>query len=240
MLGSYENQGIDIELYWIHVGFTHFYVYMSNILLLNYLIAIMSTTYASMLESGSFMFKVNLYNYCERYLIAFRNDAYGELAIHTAPINILTVLVQIAALMLPEKFMRILCKYFSFGMYWLENIIFILIFIGFELLLVLPVYVKNIPLMAWASMGLFTKAFNAAIWVFAGIPITLFIVASDVYNYVKILSMLEGCKGHQGIRDELEEEEASEDIILKAYQEARNTAIEMYKEIVTNLKKKKA
>lgn len=190
MLGTYLNQGINIELYWIHVAFTHFYVYMSNILLLNYLIAIMSTTYESLLESGSFMFKVNLYNYCERYLIAFRNDAYGELAIHTAPINILTVLVQIAALLLPEKFMRMFCKYFSFGMYWLENIIFIICFIVFELLLVLPVYIKNIPLVGWASMGLFTKAFNAAIWVFAGIPITLYIVASDVYNYVNILRML--------------------------------------------------
>jgi len=144
MLGTYLNQGIDIELYWIHVAFTHFYVYMSNILLLNYLIAIMSTTYESLLESGSFMFKVNLYN----------------------------------------------CKYFSFGMYWLENIIFIICFIVFELLLVLPVYIKNIPLVGWASMGLFTKAFNAAIWVFAGIPITLYIVASDVYNYVNILRML--------------------------------------------------
>lgn len=69
------------------------YVYMSNILLLNYLIAIMSTTYSAMLESGSFMFKVNLYNYCERYLIAFGNKGYGELAIHTAPISMLTVVV---------------------------------------------------------------------------------------------------------------------------------------------------
>jgi hypothetical protein len=38
----------------------------------------------------------------------------------------------------------------------------------------------------------------------------------------------------------LGEEEVSENIILAAYQEARQTAIEMYVEIVKNLKKKKA
>jgi hypothetical protein len=119
------------------------YVYMSFILLLNYLIAIMSTTYAAMLESGSFMFKVNLYNYCERYLVAFENKGYGELAIHTAPINSLTVVVQLAAFMTPPRFMPYVCKYFSLMMYWLENVAFILMFVVVELLLVIPVYVKN-------------------------------------------------------------------------------------------------
>lgn len=86
------------------------------------------------------------------------------------------------------------CKYFSFVMYWLENVIFILLFILFELLLVLPVYVKNILQIAWASMGLFTKVFNTAIWLFAGIPISIFIAARDVINIVNILRMLEGCR----------------------------------------------
>jgi len=92
---------------------------MSNILLLNYLIAIMSTTYGAMLESGSFMYKVNLYNYCERYLIAFNNRAYGELALHAAPISVLTTPVMILALILPEKFMVYISTYYSYFMHWL-------------------------------------------------------------------------------------------------------------------------
>lgn len=91
LLGGYLNIGIGKDLYWVHVILTIFYVYMTNVILFNYLIAIMTTTYGAMLESGSFMYKVNLFNYCERYLVAFENDAYGELALHSAPINILVI-----------------------------------------------------------------------------------------------------------------------------------------------------
>ena len=39
---------------WIHV-------FLSNILLLNYLIAILSQSYADMLDKGKFLYKVYLY-----------------------------------------------------------------------------------------------------------------------------------------------------------------------------------
>lgn len=48
-----------------------FHVFFSNILLLNYLIAILSTTYENMKQTGIFRYKVNLYQYCEKYLVAF-------------------------------------------------------------------------------------------------------------------------------------------------------------------------
>jgi hypothetical protein len=43
------------------------HVFISNILLLNYLIAILTTTYEKMKQTGVFKYKVNLYMYCERY-----------------------------------------------------------------------------------------------------------------------------------------------------------------------------
>jgi hypothetical protein len=91
LLGGYSNIGIGLKLYNLHIIVNIFYVYMSNILLLNYLIAIMSTTYGNMMDSGIFMYKVNLYNYCERYLTAFKNSYYSEFVLHTAPINVLIV-----------------------------------------------------------------------------------------------------------------------------------------------------
>lgn len=54
-----------------HSVLTIFTVFFSNILLLNYLVAILSTTYDNMKESGIFRYKVNLYQYCERFIIAF-------------------------------------------------------------------------------------------------------------------------------------------------------------------------
>lgn len=105
--------------------------------------------------------------------------------------------------MTPPKFMPYVCKYFSLMMYWLENVIFILMFVVVELLLVIPVYIKNLLQIAWASIGLFTTALNVAIWVFGGIPLTIFIALRDVFNLVNILRMHEGCRTFQGMTDEL-------------------------------------
>lgn len=44
-----------------------FHVFLSNVLLLNFLIAILSTTYDNMKQSGIFKYKKNLFYYCERF-----------------------------------------------------------------------------------------------------------------------------------------------------------------------------
>lgn len=63
------------------------------VLLLNFMIAILSNTYATMLESGSFKYKCSLFEYCERYIIAFQEidknlGGYGELVVHPPVINV--------------------------------------------------------------------------------------------------------------------------------------------------------
>lgn len=49
-----------------------FHMLIAFVLLLNFMIAILSNTYATMLESGSFKYKCSLFEYCERYIIAFQ------------------------------------------------------------------------------------------------------------------------------------------------------------------------
>lgn len=61
---QYKQMG-DYEL--THSILLMSHVFLSNILLLNYLIAILSTTYEKMKQTGIFQYKVNLYLYCERY-----------------------------------------------------------------------------------------------------------------------------------------------------------------------------
>jgi hypothetical protein len=79
-------------------------------------------------------------------------------------------------------------------MYWLENIIFIILFIFAEIVMVVPVYFKNIFQVAWASMGLFTTIFNVSFWIFGGLFICIYIAGRDVINFVNILRMHEGCR----------------------------------------------
>jgi hypothetical protein len=65
---DYKNMGkyelTHMLLLWIHI-------FAGNIILFNYLIAILSTTYSNMLEYGTFAYKVKLYQYCLRYITAF-------------------------------------------------------------------------------------------------------------------------------------------------------------------------
>ena len=67
------------------------HIYIGNIVILNYLIAILSQSYCDILESGTFLYKVNLYMYCERYIVAMETPAYAELVKHPAPACILNL-----------------------------------------------------------------------------------------------------------------------------------------------------
>ena len=60
LMGGYTYKGFgDQEM--LHMYMLWIHVFMSNILLLNYLIAILSQSYADMLDKGKFLYKVYLY-----------------------------------------------------------------------------------------------------------------------------------------------------------------------------------
>jgi hypothetical protein len=69
--------------------------------MLNFMIAILSTTYGNMLEMGSFSYKCKLYEYCERYMLAFSDQNYGELVVHPPPLNMFSVGMLPFALLIP-------------------------------------------------------------------------------------------------------------------------------------------
>jgi len=62
-----------------------------NVLMVNYLVAILSKTYEEMLAYGSFLYKVKKFQYCQRYQVAFaqENAAYSQLVIHPGPMAFL-------------------------------------------------------------------------------------------------------------------------------------------------------
>lgn len=79
MLGAYDYTGTKdgfqemIYTFWLLI-----HLFMANILLLNFLIAILSSTYGDMLESGKFQYKRAKFTYCERYMIALKEpNGYG-------------------------------------------------------------------------------------------------------------------------------------------------------------------
>ena len=60
LMGSYSYKGFG-EYEMMHMLAIWLHIFLSNILLLNYLIAILSQSYADMLDKGRFLYKVYLY-----------------------------------------------------------------------------------------------------------------------------------------------------------------------------------
>ena len=56
---AYDYLGMKPEYEFPHMIIVIFVVYILNVVLVNFLVAIMSTTYSIMTETGSFLFKVN-------------------------------------------------------------------------------------------------------------------------------------------------------------------------------------
>jgi len=208
---------------------------MSNVLLLNYLIAILSQTYSVMEESGSFNYKVNLYQYCERYIIAFKSEAYGQFVLQPAPLCLLNFPLVLISL-IPKRFMVTPTIYFSWFMYWLENIVYLIFFILYEIVLIPLVYVKNIFVIMWASLGFFTTVFNTCFWIFTGLFYCVVMAVRDVYYFLKIMTMMDGCRSAGNWVDELAKEPIEKELEIRVFNEARETVIEQYMEIKKQLR----
>jgi hypothetical protein len=68
------------------------HLYLANIFLLNYLVAILGSVYGEMGEKGAFYYKYYKYKYIERYAVAFKDiHGYYEFIIHPPPINLFLV-----------------------------------------------------------------------------------------------------------------------------------------------------
>lgn len=91
-LAVYSYKGMESKEV-VHSVLLIFHVFLTNVLLFNYLIAILSTTYENMQQSGIFKYKVNLYQYCERYMNAFEEGDMGELVQHPPQVSALSVVL---------------------------------------------------------------------------------------------------------------------------------------------------
>lgn len=168
------------------------HVFFSNVLLLNYLIAILSTTYENMKETGIFKYKVNLYQYCERFQTAFADRSYGEIILHPPPLSYLS------ATMIPFLVSPFLMKYVSKGysylLFWIENLVFIGIFLGFECAIFPIAYLKVWINIIRNSIGTIKTIMNCILMAVVGLPVMFFIFMRDLYYLMKILCYHNGCR----------------------------------------------
>ena len=94
MMGAY-NWITDVNSTFmdlLHTGAMIMHIYLANIFMLNYLVAILADVFGELQEQAAFSFNSNSYMFIERYNIAFQDDqGYYELVLHPPPINIMLV-----------------------------------------------------------------------------------------------------------------------------------------------------
>ena len=242
MLGGYAYSGVkdDEILYsWVII----FHIFVINILMLNYMIAILSMTYGAMLESGSFLYKCALYEYCERYMIAFQEERLGEFVIHSPPVNLMC-LIMLPFTIIPDSIvdgvvvssvMSRIAYAFSIFNFWLENIFFIIYFIVYEIVLMPFVFFLTFFNIMYSTHGLFTTAFNVIKWAIFGFIYLLYLLLNDTRMLIQILAKHKGCKESDPKNDKQKIDETHIDNDLNkqimVFNDVRTTVIQMYLDI---------
>lgn len=118
-------------------------------------------------------------------MIAFSDKSYGEMVLHPPPLSYLTILM-IFFTPLPRAMVYI-SKFFSYLMFWIENLFFILGFLGFEMLIVPLAYIKIWFNIVKNSIGILRRLANCIGWAIVGLPMMMFIVFRDLAYIIKIL-----------------------------------------------------
>jgi len=179
---SYEIQeeyGISYSI------FTVTHVFIINIFLLNYLVAILSMVYNEMHERGEFSFKSNKYMFIEKYKIAMEDKTgYAQLVIYPPPLNFFSLFIMPFTLS-KGNMLRMSSGYQKF-IYWVENFFFSIAFLFYEFLFLPFIYLKVfynvIKLSSWDNLMIVFF-----IWLIAGPFFLLFNIVVDFYNFMKIL-----------------------------------------------------
>jgi len=163
-------------------------------------------------------------------MIAFDNRYFGEMILHPPPLSYLSAIMLIT---LPcKKVSANIGVKFSKFMFWIENIVFIGIFIVIEFFVAFPTYLKIWFNILKSSVGVFGTLINCVIWACLGIPWVLLISFKDTYYLIKIL------KYHDGCRSKTEEESLKETPVetrIRVYNETRMTVISVYKWLRKNI-----
>lgn len=161
------------------------HVFLSNIFLMNYLIAILSTVYTIMREEGEFSYKKKKYQFIEKYSIPLLDKhGYAELVIHPPPFNAFTIFLTPFAV--HRKAMKAVGGCFGKVIYWVENFFYIIGFFIYEWILVPFIFLKvffNIIRLAGILMFLPLLL----VWILVGPFLLIFDVLKDTGYFIATL-----------------------------------------------------
>mmetsp|Transcript_45393 Transcript_45393/g.33176 ORF Transcript_45393/g.33176 Transcript_45393/m.33176 type:complete len:312 (+) Transcript_45393:2391-3326(+) len=159
--------------------------FFSNIFLLNFLVAILSSVYEIMLNEGEFEYKKCKYEFIEKYSVAMLDqNGYSELVVHPAPLNAFTFFILPFAV--KPSFMKKAAAVFSKFIFWFENSLFIFLFFLYELVLCPLIYLRVVYNVAKLSTFLSFLPLEL-FWLLIGPFYLVYVIFRDIFYLVKIL-----------------------------------------------------
>lgn len=218
MLGNYSEMTLPRNDT-LHTSLRMIHIVISNVFLVNFLIAILSSAYEYMREMGEFEYKTIKYSYIEKYQIPkLDKKGFAELVIHPAPLSIFTlILLPFAAV--PNSFYE-KAELFSKLMFWLDNLVIVLIFIIYSILLIPLIFLRMLYNL-FRSMKIYLFVPFAIFWIIFGLLFLPLYVCRDVTYLFKILCNYS------------DQEDNSND---KVKEEARQDRIVIYNEVIDVMK----
>eukprot|EP01022_Parablepharisma_sp_SALTPOND_P028745 TRINITY_DN71617_c1_g1_i1.p1 TRINITY_DN71617_c1_g1~~TRINITY_DN71617_c1_g1_i1.p1 ORF type:complete len:856 (+),score=72.73 TRINITY_DN71617_c1_g1_i1:1335-3902(+) len=179
---SYDNFSDHAVSYSI---FTSLHIIISAILLLNYLIAILSSTYEEVKDKGEFHYKARLLVYFLRYLKPLEQMPLGIIALYPAPFSSLTVL---AIPFLGTSWDGKATEFVSHIIFWLENL-FLLACYAIYLAILIPIlYIKILVNIFVAPTRPMKRLLTAAVWLIASPVVLLCCYVRDLLILISSLT----------------------------------------------------
>ena len=164
---------------------TVLHVFISNVFLMNYLVAILATVYEIMMDGGEFAYKSCKYQFIEKYSIAILDkNGYSELILHPPPINLFSLILW--PFVIKASVMKKASDCFSKFIFWIENVAYIWCFLIYELFLCPYIYLKTLVIVAYLSTWL-SLIPMFIFWIALGPFILMFALCKDFFFYIKIL-----------------------------------------------------
>ncbi len=183
MIGMYDYNVVDKEA--LASSFIVGYLIITKIILINFLLASLGTTYNALLDVSIFLYQKKQYEFIERYSIAMSNEwGYNYLVILPPPLNIFSLFL------LPSIFRKGLMKrsaeMFSKFIFWFENMFFLVAMFVYLSLHVPLLYLRMIfnIIRYWDILNIL---WLLAFWIIIGPLFLTFAVFKDLFQYMKVM-----------------------------------------------------
>jgi hypothetical protein len=180
-LGSYQLS--HSVLYIIHVT-------ISNIFLLNFLVAILQTVFDIMIQNGDFYATQYQYIFITKYMKAMENseDGYDKLILFPPPLNIF--LVPLVLVSPSRTLTRKLGRFISYFFFWGENVLLVICFFAYLVLHDPLIVFKTLYQILTKIDGLSYKLTYSLGWLITGFPYLLYVNFIDTVMLCKILCLV--------------------------------------------------